>query len=1186
MEVLDSILHYLANAETFHLTYLLSGNDKDLQAYYGEMSGLIEIHQSLTLLFIDKPIQLHRLASMKELIDEKFARIEESVSLHNVSRLEAAKNAVDCDRCNALTKAIINLQEEMADTEHVLLSQKQKEISTVVSVNSIIIVSGSILALVIIAIVISLISSSYLREKSLSRELWETGELLHSIVDTAVDGIVTIDDTGIIQSFNSGAERIFDYMAAEVIGNSLNMLIPDPIKDSHEQYVINYLHTGHNKTMESYSHEINALRRDGSLVPILVSLARMQVKGKTWSSAIIHDITKQKANEEHLQTLSERLRLATSSAEIGIWDWDLVEDLLVWDDTMYRLFGVAPEDFSGAYDAWQKCVHPEDLPAADAAVQAAIIGERDLDTDFRVVWPNGEIRIIKADAVVQRDESDGATHMIGINWDISILKQAVEEQKQAREEAEKANSAKSDFLANMSHEIRTPINAIIGLNRLLNNSLLSEKQKDYSSKINMASHNLLAIINDILDFSKIEAGMLIMESIEFDIDSILKSLGNISFQKSRDRGLEIIYDMDPDIPSFLVGDPGRLEQILLNLISNAIKFTHDGYIIISSQLIKKADKEVTLKFSVKDSGIGLSDENQAKLFQTYTQADTSTTREYGGTGLGLSISRKLVQMMGGKIGIKSKEGKGSTFFFTARFGYKAEEERAFLQPPVDLKGLRILVVDDIRDIRNIEREQLERFGFTVTTVSSSSRAINELHNALVSGKRYYDMVIIDSREKGIDGIKASKLIKNDPEIVQKPKIILTSTYISEETLNRQDKPYVSGLLSKPYSSSELLNTILNVFGKEFQPDHLTSSFNDRLPDGFENIKGARILLAEDNEINQMIATESLENAGFWVSIANDGLEAVEKVMESREGIPFDAVLMDLQMPVMDGFQAAREIRKEKNFTDLPIIALTADVVGDVKQRCLDAGMDNFVTKPFELSKLYSSLIECIKPAEREVFISESEHHRCTREAFEGHLSNLHGIDVVSGLHHVHQNYELYLKLLLRFKTKYSTFITEIGQSLAANDTELSTRLAHTLKGVAGNLGAEELYKAARGLEAAAKENDVEEIDKHLENTDKILREVLDSITEFEEVNREILSPEEERFMKPEEIVSELKKAEKLLSEYDADTVGIIERLGPSLISCGYKVETDTLFVRMSDYDFEGSLEIVERIIKSMEENNG
>ncbi|MEE9233044.1 MAG: response regulator, partial [Nitrospirales bacterium] len=469
---------------------------------------------------------------------------------------------------------------------------------------------------------------------------------------------------------------------------------------------------------------------------------------------------------------------------------------------------------------------------------------------------------------------------------------------------------------------------------------------------------------DILDFSRIEAGKLEIENADFNLEDVLDNLTNLLTFKAEEKGIELVLSISPEVPFSLVGDPLRLGQVLINLGNNALKFTEKGEVIIAAKRELNAPKDkVVIQFSVKDTGIGLTREQIDKLFQSFTQAEESTTRKYGGSGLGLTICKRLVEMMGGDIWVESTPEKGSAFNFTATFGMPEQKKERVFEPTVDLRGMKVLVIDDCASSREALTQALTSFSFHATAVNSGKDALEELER--VAGKseeRPYELVLMDWKMPEMDGIETARAVKTHPSLKKIPTIIMVTAYGREEAKKQADAVGIDGFLLKPVSYSVLFNTIMEVFGQKVERKRKGPKVAIESLKGTEEIKGSQVLLVEDNEINQQVATELLEKAGIIVTIANNGKEAIEKMKKTK----FDLALMDVQMPVMDGFEATKEIRKESECKDLPIIAMTAQAMTGDREKCLEVGMNDYVSKPIEINDLFSTLIKWIKPAQKVV----------------------------------------------------------------------------------------------------------------------------------------------------------------------------------------------------------------------------
>ena len=632
-------------------------------------------------------------------------------------------------------------------------------------------------------------------------------------------------------------------------------------------------------------------------------------------------------------------------------------------------------------------------------------------------------------------------------WQTRRQKEAL---RLAKEEAEQASRFKTAFLANMSHEIRTPMNAIVGFSHLLERTELNPKQTDYLKKISYSARSLLGIINDILDFSKIEAGKLVIEKTDFLLDEVLENIADMVMMRAEQKGVEILFRRDLKIPDRLLGDPLRLEQVLLNLVSNAVKFTEQGAVSIEATLLAREREHVVVGFAVKDTGIGISPEKLAGLFDAFVQGDGSTTRRYGGSGLGLAIVRQLVSLMGGQLHAASTVGEGSCFSFTLQF---TPGEDTAERPALNSTDLHVLVVDDNAQARDILREMLESMAFRVDVADSGNAALQRLAQA---APEQYDLVLMDWNMPGMNGIEAAQQIQGTRRLEHIPMIIMVTAFAKEELMEQAQENKLDGFLVKPVNPSTLYNSIVAAFhGKDAASPVL--SLKPKHAPVLQRLCG-KVLLTEDNLLNQQMAQELLGDLGLEVMLAGNGKEALNALGENA----FDVILMDIQMPEMDGFEATRRIRANSNWRGLPIIAMTAHAMQGDREQCLAAGMNDHLPKPIDYQELHKTLSRWL-PTDGELVAAEAPPGEVPLP------DKLPGLDIQCGLQRVVGKQSLYLRLLEEFRQNHSEAGTHLKQALVSGDTEKARHQAHTLRGVAGNLGALELENCARELEQLLQE---------------------------------------------------------------------------------------------------------------------
>lgn len=641
--------------------------------------------------------------------------------------------------------------------------------------------------------------------------------------------------------------------------------------------------------------------------------------------------------EENLQRQSQRLELATRSAGIGVWEWDLSSNRIDWDLRMLELYGVSGGDFEANYAAWERRILPEDQARVAQRIRAALDEAQPFDIEFRILLPDGEVHHQRSQAAVIRDASGQALRMVGVTFDITARKLTEEEMRRAREQAESANRAKSRFLASMSHEIRTPMNGIIGMTELALDTNLTHTQRDYLNIVRASAESLLTILNDILDFSKVEAGKLQIEQITFNLPVSLAETLKIPAIRARKKGVRFSFDLPVDLPCYMVGDPVRIRQILLNLCDNALKFTSEGG-EIGVRVRHRPNPRVAgddVEIMVTDTGIGIPEDKLSRIFDAFSQADDSTTRRYGGTGLGLSISSRLVKLMGGEIIARSTMNKGSTFTFTLPLPRSPDNESS--QPTRHWQGEPALIVDDHPVNRQVLRHWLESWGFSVKEAENAAEALDMARAAHNRGQPF-QAYLLDAHLPVTDGFQLAQALKAEGLTTGAGTAMLSSGATLSADQHMEDTG-IDAFLTKPVSPPELRDTLARILSR----DNTGSNTSIQAPEPrTSTVPELQILLVEDNAVNQTLAKKLLQKWGHTVTIAENGQIAVDLFAPGR----FDLIFMDMQMPVMSGVEATRAIRAlEPPGQRIPIVAMTANVLEGDRADCLAAGMDEHVPKP-------------------------------------------------------------------------------------------------------------------------------------------------------------------------------------------------------------------------------------------------
>jgi two-component system, sensor histidine kinase and response regulator len=907
------------------------------------------------------------------------------------------------------------------------------------------------------------------------RAVAEQSSFINALVENTPLGIVALNIDGKIRMCNPAFERLFGYRQQEIAGQPLvDVLAPDELRTEMDTVGV---HLREGRCVHSVTRR---QRKDGSLVDVEVFTANITKGDRPLGHlAMYQDITARLRAENELAERKEFLNSLIRTTPIGIAVIDQNDLVQMCNPAFEELFRFGEQEIVGR--ALSSLVTPAEL-------------RTEVDVNRR--------RLLRGDGthlVTRRRRSDGTDvdvdaqsvplHREGkyigglvLYQDITNRRLAEEALLRAKEAAEAANRAKSEFLANMSHEIRTPMNAIMGMTELVLDTDLSSEQREYLNLAKTSADALLGLINDILDYSKIEAGKLDIDSVDFNLADCLGDTMKALSLRAHQKGLELAFEIEPDVPDALVGDPGRLRQIIINLVGNGIKFTEHGEVVLGVRIETREQQSLFLHFTVADTGIGIPPEKHSAIFEAFRQADGSMSRKYGGTGLGLTISSRLVGLMGGSIRVESEVGKGSRFHFTARFAIPRAAPRTVVpRDPETLRAMRVLIVDDNATNRQILVKLLQNWHMVPTTAESGAAAMVILAEGKGLG-RTFPLILLDAQMPEMDGFALAEYIKRHPDFRAATVMMLSSAGQRGDALRCRELG-VAAYLTKPVRQGELMDAILTALGTRGREDFSSLVTRHSLRESHSRL---RILLAEDNGVNQLVAVRMLEKCGHVVTVAPDGRRAVEAV--ARED--FDLVFMDVQMPEMNGLEATETIRKAEKVTGrhVPIFAMTAHAMKGDEERCISAGMDGYLKKPIRIEELQLILDE--------VAGQEAQIDRVTPPRQAGRDA----IDVDAALERMDGDRELFGEIAQLFVEGYPAAIEEIRSALSSRDAATLERASHTIKGSAAQLGATAVGRTAEEIERCAHAGNLDGADEYLA---RLTREIEHLISELQLHFREL-----------------------------------------------------------------------------------
>ncbi|MBK7000050.1 MAG: response regulator [Rhodoferax sp.] len=1002
-------------------------------------------------------------------------------------------------------------------------------------------------------------------EEKLSVTLYSIGD---AVIATDTDARVTL--------VNTAAQMLTGWSQAQSLGRGVDEIFRIVNRETRKPVKAPVMEALKHGTVQSLANHAVLIGRDGRECDIADSCAPIRNRDSHVIGAVLvfRDVSKEYALEADQKLLHQRLqdqqfytRSLLESNVDALMTTDPKGILTDVNKQMESLTGCTREELIGAPFS----NYFTDAQRAQSGIARVLVDAKITEYGLTARAKNGKQTPVAFNAVTYFDREHKLLGVFGAARDITermhldqVLAQSGRELEVAKLAAEQASQAKSDFLSSMSHEIRTPMNAIIGMSHLALRTELTPRQSSYLHKIQGAGRHLLNIINDILDIAKIEAGKMVVEHIEFDLEKVIDTVSGLIAEKTTDKGLEFLIDVDPRVPARMVGDPLRLGQILINLCNNAVKFTERGEVAIAIRIQDETDHDVSLFCSVHDTGIGMSSEQQTRLFQNFSQADNSVTRKFGGTGLGLSISKKMAELMGGGVGVESQPDIGSTFWFTARLGKCSTQPHKRILS-ADLAGKHVLVVDDNTNARLVLDGLLSGMNFNIEQAVSGQTCLDAVVRADALGTPF-EVVFLDWQMPGMDGNETATQLRA-LALAHMPRLIMVTAFGREEVMKGAQNAGIEDVLVKPVNASTLFDSVARLLSPD-DAQQLRST--EELVDGatygqLATIAGARILLVEDNELNQEVALELLREAGLVADLAENGQIALNRLAVDK----YDLVLMDMQMPVMDGVTATQEIRKQPSLVRLPVVAMTANAMQGDRDRCLAAGMNDHIAKPIEPEDLWKALLKWITPRHP---VQPGQSVQPGKLAIPGPgetqlPSDIEGLDMASGLRRMLGKKQVYLSMLRRFVAGHKTAVVDIANALMGDDLPMAERLAHTLKGASGTIGAVGVQQLAGELEEVIRlRHPREEIEAHL----GAVRVPLDTL--ITQLNQKLPAEKEQvaDAVDSQRLQQVCTQLIKLLQEGDSEATDVFERHA-DLLGTAFPAQFPVMATAIRAFDFPTTL---------------